>query len=89
MLQIFYFLCSFNVLLAGIAILLYFLFLHLVVFNSFFPIPVKIENARLKLALTIPTGVPITVANGATETLPVVRDKTMTYQNNQNKKCVY
>ena len=89
MLQIFYFLCYFNVLPAGIAILLYFLFLHLVVFNSFFPIPVKIENARLKLALTIPTGVPITVANGATETLPVVTDKTMTYQNNQKKKCVY
>ena len=76
MLQIFYFLCSFNVLPAGIAILLYFLFLHLVVFNSFFPIPVKIENARLKLALAIPTGAPITVGNDAMEMLPVVTDKT-------------
>ena len=89
MLQIFYFLCSFNVLPAGIAILLYFLFLHLVVFNSFFPIPVKIENARLKLALAIPTGAPITVANDAIEMLPVVTDKTINDISNQKKKCVY
>ena len=41
-----------------------------------FLIPVKIENARLKLALTIPTGAPITVANDAMEMLPVVTDKT-------------
>ena len=38
-------------------------------------IPVEIEYARLKLALTIPTGAPITVANNAIETLPVVIDK--------------
>ena len=38
-------------------------------------IPVEIENARLKLALTIPTGAPITVANDAIETLPVVISK--------------
>ena len=41
-----------------------------------FLIPVKIENARLKLALTIPTGAPITVGNDAMEMLPVVTDKT-------------
>ena len=46
-------------------------------FSSFFMIPVQIENARLKLALTIPTGAPITVANDAIETLPVVIDKTI------------
>ena len=40
-------------------------------------IPVEIENARLKLALTIPTGAAITVANDATEVLPVVIDKTI------------
>ena len=33
-------------------------------------IPVEIENARLKLALTIPTGAPM-------EKLPVVTDKTI------------
>ena len=40
-------------------------------------IPVEIENTRLKFALTIPTGAPITVANDAIETLPVVIDKTI------------
>ena len=39
-------------------------------------IPVEIEIAMLKLALAIPTGAPITVANGLIEMLPVVRDKT-------------
>ena len=38
-------------------------------------IPVQIENATLKLAFTIPTGAPITVANDAMETLPVIIDK--------------
>ena len=57
--------------------LLCFLLLFLVVFNSFFMIPVEIENARLKLALIIPTGAPITVANDAIEMLPVVTDKTI------------
>ena len=40
-------------------------------------IPVKIENARLKLALATPTGAPITVVNVAIETIPVVIDKTI------------
>ena len=40
-------------------------------------IPVEIKNTRLKLALTIPTGAPITVANDAIEMLPVVTDKTI------------
>ena len=46
-------------------------------FNSFFTIPVKIENTRLKLELTIPTGAPITVANDAIKMLPIVTDKTI------------
>ena len=37
----------------------------------------EIETARLKLALIIPTGAPITVANDAIEMLPVVIDKTI------------
>ena len=67
----------FNLLLANITILLCFFFLLLVVFNSFFTIPVQIENARLKLALVIPAGAPVTVANDAIEMLPVVTDKTI------------
>ena len=46
-------------------------------FRNFFTMPVDIENARLKLALAIPTGSPITVANYAIEMLPVVTDKTI------------
>ena len=65
----------FNLLLASIAVLLYFFFLFLVVFNSLFIILVKIENVRLKLALITPTGAPVTVANDTIETLPVVIDK--------------
>ena len=55
--------------------LLWFFFLSQFVFNSFFKIPVKIENARLKHALTIPTSASITVANDAIEMLPVFTDK--------------
>ena len=65
----------FNLLLANIAILLCFFFLFLVVFNSFFTVPVKSENARLKLAFTIPTGAPVTVENDAIEMPPVITDK--------------
>ena len=38
---------------------------------------VEIENERLKLALTIPTGAPITVANDAIDMLPVITNKTI------------
>ena len=38
---------------------------------------VEIENARLKPALAIPTGAPITAANDAIEMLPVVTNKTI------------
>ena len=54
-----------------------FFFLFRVVFNNFFTIPVDIENARLKLALPIPTSAPIKVANDAIEILPLVADKTI------------
>ena len=67
----------FDLLLANITILLSFFLLLLVVFNSFPTILVKIDIERLKLALTIPTGVPITVANDATEMLPAAADKTI------------
>ena len=66
-----------NLLLGNITILLCFFFLFLVVFNSFFTFLVQIEYARLKLALVIPIGVLMTVANYAIEILPVVTDKTI------------
>ena len=66
----------FNSILGNITILLCFFFLFLV-FNSFFIIPVAIENSKLKLALAIPTGAAITVANDAIAMLPLVTDKTI------------
>ena len=67
----------FKLLLASITILLGVFLLFLAIFNSFFTILVEIEKTRLKLALTIPTGAPITVANDVIEMLPVVIDKTI------------
>ena len=54
-----------------------FLFLLLVVVNSFFTIPVQIENERLKLGLVIPTSPTTTVANDAIEMLPFATNKTI------------
>ena len=45
--------------------------------NNFLKLPVVIKNAKLKLALTIPTGDPITAANDAIDILPLVADKTI------------
>ena len=80
----------FNFLLANRTILFCFFFLFLVVFNSFFTIAVQIKNGRLKLALAMPTDAPMTVANDAIETLPVVTNKTINdYQNSQKKHYIY
>ena len=54
-----------------------FFFLFCVIFNSFFTIPVEIENSRLKHALAIHTVAPVTVANDVIEMLPLVADKTI------------
>ena len=58
-------------------------------------IPVEIENARLKLALTIPTGAPVTIANYAMEILRVDAievlqelKQLMSYQNSQEKQYI-
>ena len=58
-------------------------------------IPVEIENARLKLALTIPTGAPVTIANDAMEILRVDAievlqelKQLMSYQNSQEKQYI-
>ena len=48
-------------------------------FKHFFTIPVQIEKARLKLALVITTGAPVTVGNDTIKMLPVATDKTINY----------
>ena len=59
------------------------LFLFLIIFNNFFTSPVDNENVILRLALAIPTGVPITVANNAIKCYHLLlRKKLKTYQNN-------
>ena len=66
-----------------------FLFLFLVIFNSFFIIPVANKNIRLKLALAIPTGTPITLAKEIILIPPLVADKTIkVLQNNQKQQCI-
>ena len=66
-----------------------FFFLFRVAFNYFLIIPVKIENARLKLALSIPTSASITVANDAREMLPVFTDKTINDLSKKSKEAMY
>ena len=67
----------FNLLLASTRILLSFFFLFLVILNNFFIIPVVKENTRVKLALAIPTGTPITLAKEIMDTPTLVADKTI------------
>ena len=52
-------------------------FLFLIVFQNVFTNSVVIENLRLQLALMIPMGAPITVANDAIEMVLVATDKTI------------
>ena len=49
--------------------------LFLIIFNSFFIIPVVKENARLKLALAIPAGTPITLVKEIRDIPSLVADK--------------
>ena len=48
-----------------------------------------IENATLQLALIIPTGAPIAVANDATEMLSVTTDKTIYDLSKYSKEAIY
>ena len=53
-------------------------------------VPIEIENARLKLALTIPAGAPMAVANDAEKCYRLLQIKQlMTYQNSQKKQYIY
>ena len=77
----------YNLLLATITILLCLFFLFFAVFKNFFTDPVATENAKLQLALIVPTGAPIAVANDELEMLSIATDKTMIYLNIQKKQC--
>ena len=82
----------FTLLLANIIILLCFFFLFRLVFNNFFTIPEDnedLQDVRLRLALAIPTGVPITDANDAIEMLPLVADKTIKDLSKLSKEAIY
>ena len=79
----------FNLLLASLTNLLCFFFLFLIVFKNSFTNPVVIENARLQLALIIPTGAPIAVTNDAVEMLPVATYKTINDLSKYSKEAVY
>ena len=63
--------------LASITILVCFFFFFFIIFNNYFTIPVVIGNTKLKLALAIPTGAPITVTNDTMEMLALDADKTI------------
>ena len=52
-----------NLLSANIRVLSYFFFLFLAICSNFLMIPVDKEKIKVKLALTIPTDVPITLVN--------------------------
>ena len=56
---------------------------------NFFTDSVVTEKARLQLALTIPTGAPITLANDAVEILPVATDKTVNNLSQYSKEAIY
>ena len=52
-------------------------FLFRVVFNILFTVPLVVDNAKLKLTLTVPTGAPIKVVNYAIDISPINADKTI------------
>ena len=79
----------FNLLQASRTILLFFSSYFLLFLPIIFTIPVEIENARLKLALSIPTGAPVTVANDAIEMLPVVTDKAINDLSKYSKEAIF
>ena len=65
----------FNLLLAIITILLCFFFFFIVTFKKTFIIPVVKENTRVKLALAILAGIPITLVKKIILIPPLAADK--------------
>ena len=56
-----------------------FLFFFLVIFNNFLTIPAVREKLKVKLALAIPTGAPITLVNEIIDTSPVLHLKQLKF----------
>ena len=75
----------FNLLLANITIISCFFVLFLVAFFNLVAF-VHNENARLRLALDIPTGIPLTEVNDAIEILPLLLIKQLKISQNNQKK---
>ena len=63
----------YNLVLANNFVMIFFVLCYS--YQFFFAMPIEIENARLKIALVIPTDVPITVPNDAREMVSLVADK--------------
>ena len=59
--------------------------MFLIIFTS----PPDNEHVRLILALVIPTGVPITAGNDATEMLPLVGEETIKDLSKYSKEAIY
>ena len=66
-----------SLLLANTSILPWLFFFFLVMFSNFLIIPVVKEKPRVKLALAIPTGAPITLVKEMICTPPLVALKTI------------
>ena len=64
-------------------------FLFLVIFKSFFIIPVVRENIKLKLAVTIPAGTPITLVKEIILIPPLVADKTIKVLSKYSEAAMY
>ena len=67
----------FSLLLARKNILSCSFFLFLVILSNFLIIPVVREKNTVKLALSIPTGAPITVVKEITDIQPLVAERTI------------
>ena len=78
----------FNLLLPSITILLSFSSFFLVTFNSFFIISVVKENTRVKDALAIPAGIPITLVKEIISP-DFANKKLESCQYNQKQQCIY
>ena len=85
MLQTFY-TCSFKKILF---LILFISFIFTDISKTFFIIFVVRENIRVKLALTIPAGSPITVAKEIIDTPPIAADKTIKALSKLSKAAIY
>ena len=66
-----------------------FLLFFLVMLNNFCIIPVVKENTRVKLALAVPSGTPITLTKEIKDTPPLFADKTIKFLSILSKVAIY